>query len=488
MYFSTGWSVSEVGDIDVVAHEGRLHMFQLCLPSHDMVAHRVSDDGMHWTDAPNALHVGDPGACDDDQIWTMHVFPWEGRFYMLYTALSKAEDGRVQRTALAVSDDLMAWEKVAHNPVAAPDSRWYEADTSDSGRADWRDPFPWVEDGVIHGLISAHESKGPYNRRGCVAHIVSTDGEHWDVRPPFYTPRISTDFEVPAIVKLGERYYLIGHIVAPQIDVYRVADSLEGPWLRPANDMLLPPSNHAFSPVVWKGRTLLYNWIAAEFDWHPLDGGRHRGIAPPKEAVAGPDGELILKSYEPGWEAVSDGASEAVPARAFIEAGQTCGGTWTADADGLEGHSSPGMGFVRLGEEVSDFILECDVTLTGAVEFGIAFRSDETADQCTRVSMVPGRQSIELHRLVQRVNYNAIGRGHSTLQHCHCPLAPGSRASVRLVAWGPYVEASVNGRVWISSFTMTRRTGNLGLFVEDGSATFDRIHLTRLTPPPDFPV
>ena len=47
------------------------------------------------------------------------------------------------------------------------------------------------------------------------------------MRPPLYTPRISTDFEVPTIVKLDERYYLIGHICAPMVDVYRVADSYQ---------------------------------------------------------------------------------------------------------------------------------------------------------------------------------------------------------------------------------------------------------------------
>ena len=58
MYFSKGWSVSEIGDLDVVAHEGRLHMFHLCLPSHDTVAHLVSDDGMNWEEAPNAPRLG----------------------------------------------------------------------------------------------------------------------------------------------------------------------------------------------------------------------------------------------------------------------------------------------------------------------------------------------------------------------------------------------------------------------------------------------
>src|SRR5689334_7110729 len=143
MIFSKGWSTTEIGDMSAISHDGRLHLFHLCLPSHDIIAHKVSDDGMTWETLPNALHVGDPGSFDDDQLWTMHVFPWKGRFYMLYTAMSTASEeiGLLQRTGLATSDDLITWEKVAHNPVATPHAQWYEADTQDSGRADWRDPF-----------------------------------------------------------------------------------------------------------------------------------------------------------------------------------------------------------------------------------------------------------------------------------------------------------------------------------------------------------
>jgi hypothetical protein len=87
MYFSKGWLTTKVGDMCVIAHEDRLHLFHLCLPSHDIIAHLVSDDDMNWRPLPNALHVGDLGCC------------------------------------YAVSDDLIAWEKVEHNPAAAPARR-----------------------------------------------------------------------------------------------------------------------------------------------------------------------------------------------------------------------------------------------------------------------------------------------------------------------------------------------------------------------------
>lgn len=467
MYFSKGWFTTEIGDMDVIAHNGQLHMFHLCLPSHDIIAHVVSSDGMNWQPLPNALNVGDPGSFDDDQIWTMHTFKWQERFYMLYTAMCKAEDGRVQRTGLAVSDDLIRWEKVAHNPVAVPDARWYEADANDSGRADWRDPFAWIEGDTIHGLICAHENKGAYNRRGCVAHIVSKDVRHWEVLPPFYAPGISSDWEVPTMFKIGERYYLIGHIVAPPIDVYRVADSFNGPWQRPLNDVLLPAQNHAFTPVTWRGKTLLYNWIGADFDWHPYATGKSRGVAPPKEAVALPDGQLILKSFEEGWKKVSSGEAVQLP---------------DEELKCIYGFESR-----FLTSSYADFILEANVTLN-AHTVGVLWRSDETADECTRVALIPGRNRIELHKLTRKMNYNAIGRGHVTLQENCCDMKPQSTLPLKVIVWGPYIEVSVNDKVLLASFTMSRRAGQIGLFIEDGKATFEKVSLMPLQPPEGFQI
>jgi len=486
MHFTKGWIHSEIGDVDVIAHEGRLHLFHLCLPNHDVVAHLVTEDGITWEPLPNALRTGDPGDCDDDQIWTMHAFRFDGRFYMLYTALCSADEGRIQRTGLAVSDDLIRWEKAAHNPVAAPDPRWYEADANDSGRADWRDPFPWVEDGVIHGLICAHEKGGPYNRRGCVAHVTSTDALHWQVVEPLYTPRISTDFEVPTVLKLRGRYYLIGHIVAPPSDVWRVADRFAGPYRRPPDDLLLPRGNHAFCPVVWRDKTLLYHWIAAEFDWTGA-GVPGRGIAPPKEADALDDGTLVLRSFKSGWEALAAGPAESWGPREICDKAASCRGEWSGNSEAVIGACDPGMGLLNLPVEGADFVLETTVRCEDASVFGVVWRSDDTADQATRAALIPARRRIELHRIAPRAG-RQIGRGHVTLQDNHCALAPGVGASLRVVAYGPYVEVSVRGRVLLSYFTMSRRAGRIGLFVEDGRAAFDCVRLTRLRPPGRFPL
>jgi len=481
MLTTRGWSQIELGDPDVLAWEDRLHLFT---PTRSAVVvdHFVSDDGMHWEHLPNAITIGAPGEPDDDQIWTEHVFRWQDRFYMLYTCLSKKEDGRLQRTALAVSDDLVHWEKVAHNPIAAPDPRWYEADLASSGRADWRDPCPWIEDGVIHALICAHEKDGPLNRRGCIARISSRDALHWQVQPPFYTPRISTDFEVPFVFKLNGRYYLTGHICAPPIDVYRIADGLDGPWRRPMDDVLLPAPNHAFHGCTWRGKMMMFNWIQMEDDWTGI-GGTARIMAPPKTAEALPDGRLALRTFEAGWDAVAAGPWQAPSPEGIANTGNAYRGEWGSADDGLTGVSHPGMGIQFLGPEPSNFIFEAAICSSDAPEVGVVFRTDETADQCTRVSCLQGSHTVSLAKVTRRLNYNAIGRGYQALQSRFHAFAPGDPFRLRVTAYGPYVEVCVDDRVLLAALTMARRRGGLGVFVEDGTARFSDLRLRALRPP-----
>jgi beta-fructofuranosidase len=488
MYFGRGFAGSEIGDTNLIAHEGRLHLFHVTLPSHDVVSHLVSDDGVHWQQLPYALRVGDPGEFDDDQIWTMGTFAWQGKFYMLYTALKQSEDGAIQRTGLAVSDDLIRWEKVENNPVAAADARWYETGTSDSGREDWRDPFVFIEYETLHAIICAHEKTGPQNRRGCVGHFVSEDSLNWEVRSPFYTPRVSSDWEVPTLFKLGAKYFLLGHQCAPPQDVYRVADSLEGPWQRPTNDWILPSPCYIFTPVEWRGRTLLYHFIHTDFDWPETrrivgPSNCSRAIAPPKEAVATESGELILRSCRFIWDELatirSTPALKDAPQNAFS-------GDWKFNRQSLEANSQIGMGVAFLSEEYSDFVLEITMELGNAAEAGVLWRSDDEADAATFASLIPGRARIELQRVLKNppLEPKRFGRGFSTLQENHLPLKRGQSVRLRVVVWGPYIEISANDRVLLCHLTMSRRTGKIGFFTTDGSATFSDVTLQTLQPPP----
>ena len=90
------------------------------------VGHAVSTDLLAWTLLPDALRPGPVGSWDDLAIWTGSIICADGRWHMLYTGVSRAENGRVQRIGLATSTDLVNWEKHPANPLIEADPRWYE--------------------------------------------------------------------------------------------------------------------------------------------------------------------------------------------------------------------------------------------------------------------------------------------------------------------------------------------------------------------------
>ncbi len=483
IYIPSGWfSATELGDVEVIFHKGYFHIFHLNLPSHDVVSHIVSKDGFEWQPLPNAIHVGNPGEFDDDQIWTMGVFRYKKKFFMLYTGLSKLEEGLFQRVGLAISDDLVNWEKWSKNPVSIADKRWYESKIGPTG-VDWRDPFVFEENGVLHALVSARENKGPLSRRGCVAHLISQDGYNWKVCSPLHTPRISFDFEVPSLIKIGKKYYLTGHLPECGYSVYYIADKLEGPYRRPENNIILPPPNSAFRPCYWKGKILMFHWNRTIADWIP-NNPYIFALVPPKEVKIKEDGSLILSSFS-GWKSRIEKTS-FINFSSIINKVNINYGIWRTKNYRLEGICEPGMGTFLLPKSLANFIIEGEIEYKSAHNFGILFRSDKDSDEATFIFCKPDLNIVELVRIfhnpvyMPKKNIKLLTRGRNLVQSNYFSFQREKRYHLHLIVSGPYVEFSLDDKILLCALTMNKNSGQIGFFVEDGIAVFSNFKIHQL--------
>lgn len=178
----------------------RYHMFFLhaprSLPSSDdrhfsaRVGHAVSSDLTTWERVADALGPDDPPAFDDMATWTGSVVKGDdNKWYMFYTGASRAEDGLVQRIGLAISADLLCWERAG--PVLVADDRWYETlDRAVWPDQAWRDP--WVvrdpAGSSWHMLFTARSKDGSPDNRGVIGHATSDDLLRWEARQPLSAP------------------------------------------------------------------------------------------------------------------------------------------------------------------------------------------------------------------------------------------------------------------------------------------------------------
>lgn len=203
-------------------HDGRHHVFFLTAPTslgdpdrrhtNARIGHAVSDDLRRWELLPDALGPGPPGAWDDLATWTGNVLAAEGRWWMFYSGISAAHGPVVQRIGVACSDDLVTWERPATGPVMAPDPRWYETlDLAVWIEETCRDPWVFPDPGGDghHMLFTARARHGPPDGRGVIGHARSHDLLTWEAQPPVTEPGDFGHLEVPQLVSLGGRHYLI---------------------------------------------------------------------------------------------------------------------------------------------------------------------------------------------------------------------------------------------------------------------------------------
>src|SRR5688572_25097244 len=156
------------------------------------IGHAISTDLRSWRLLPDALAAADSPSWDDLAVWTgCTVSGPDGRWYMFYTGVSRAERGLVQRIGLAISDDLVTWHRHGSRPLVEADPVWYETlDPSVWYEQAWRDPWVFPDPGGDgwHMVLTARANVGAAAGRGVVGYATSRDLLHCTVRPLVSVP------------------------------------------------------------------------------------------------------------------------------------------------------------------------------------------------------------------------------------------------------------------------------------------------------------
>jgi len=280
-----------------------VHMFYLTEPmSGDgtpFVGHAISEDLLDWKRLAPALETGPPGAWDDLRICTGSVIKRNARYWLAYAATgthdsSPEEPWRFQRAGMAVSDDLISWQKLPENPMTQAGPPYYEEmSTGQRKMVHWRDPFLFDTGEVVYQFLCARRNEGELATRGTVAVTRSTDMRRWEVLAPLEHDRVSEEMEVPQVYLINGRWYLVfctlGRLLGPEfakrfaggpperINLCMVGDSPLGPFHIHGTGQIVqyPPNYHFYAAqlVNFKGAWYLLATIhdgASEWISDPL--------------------------------------------------------------------------------------------------------------------------------------------------------------------------------------------------------------------------
>lgn len=519
MYSDIGFEPRNIGDVDVVYHEGKFHLFHLVLPNHDFIAHAISEDGLNWHRVDNALFIGHPGEWDDDALWTMNVSKdpdRPGKWRMFYTGLSRSERGRVQRVGLAVSDDLYRWTKVDSGnypiDVGHGGCEFYEC-SLDEGRkwVSFRDPLFFCDGEMRCMLVSARVNEGPLIRRGCVARVEEVERDKWVFRPPLYHPRRYDDVEVPGLFKLGEHYFLVGSIREDVKVRYWYADSLEGPWRNYFDNVLLPQGNYAARTCVYprpgekmpasqdvcelegQGRLVFNFYFTGESPLASKWGQSRNLMPPPKRLSVHPDGRLMLQSFEGFGEQVRHElhAADLAPLEPLSGNPDVESGTSRSGLDFWFGTHAGFETFLLRGRH-RDFRLRGRMHMQGRGKCGMVFRLDEqtTSGYYLSLDLIKGLAQMRVWqaRPEQGGPNDGLGEhafGFKANQTANFLSNRQGPWDIELVLYGRYIEFSVDGYVRLTLVDDTFRAGRVGFYTETAQMRIDDLVMQHLRAPHD---
>ena len=484
MYTGRGFSEWGIGDVDVVFHEGRFHLFHLVLPNHAYIAHAVSDDGLHWTRVRNALFLGEPGEFDDDMLWTMHVSPdpdRPGGWRMFYTGLSRAERGRVQRVGLALSDDLVEWRRSPGGayPLAASGPH-YESGL-DEGRhwVSFRDPFFCRVNGERWLLAAGRVSNGPVIRRGCVAALREVERDRFEAMPPLHWPRLYDDVEVPNLFQLGGTWYLLGSIREDIKVHYWQSETPQGPYRNFSDNVLLPQGNYAARVCPVGDRLLVWSFF---FENDRRIEGMSNVLPPPKELQRAEDGQLVLRSYSGFDREVghSLGLDELTP---FEQPTQNRQARLEISGGCARLGCTSGVTVFLVRGRYESFRMRGRLTMEGKGKCGLVLRLNDEGDGYLL--------SLDIFKgLAQLRAWGASGSGDferafrcETLQAGFYVSDRTGRFDFELLAFGKYLELSLNGEVLLTLVDDSYSSGSVGFYTESALLRVEHLELQPMSCP-----
>lgn len=445
---------------------GRYHLFYL-LDWRDAANHgegtpwyQISTrDFVHFEEHGEMLARGTAEE-QDLYVFTGSVVEGPGAYHIFYTGHNHHLAPKpIQGVMHAVSNDLLHWRKVAGEIMFAP--------APDFEPNDWRDPFVFFnpEAGEYWMLLAARLTSGPSRRRGCTALCTSTDLTHWQVRPPLYAPGLYFTHECPDLFRIGDWWYLLfSEFSEGCLTRYRMARSLQGPWLTPADDAFDGRALYAAKTAGDGRRRYLFGWHATREGGKDYKGWQWGGNLVVHELWQRADGTLAVRPPESVLQAFSRevpfDVQPGVGACTLAEGGVTLAAAGT-------------FAGVLAGAMPARCAIEATVTpLAADGTCGLILRSSDDLEQGYYVRLDPA------HGLLTFDSWPRPGDVPYMLEVSRpLAMAPGQPVHLTVLVDGSVCEVYANGEVAMSVRMYDHPTGQWGLYAQQGEARFEGLSL-----------
>ncbi len=406
------------------------------------------------------------GAADEQDlfVFTGSVLEHDGRFYIFYTGHNHhfAEQGKnMEELCLAVSDDLVRWEKDPSFRIAAPEG--FEPE-------DFRDPFVFFngEAGQFWMLVAARRSTGGSpRRRGVTLLYTSDDLRSWKLTDaPLYAPDCFYMHECPDLFQMGDYWYLLfSEFSDKSCTRYRYSRSPSGSWTTPLNDTFDNRCLYAAKTAADdKGNRFLFGWNPIRNNDKDGESWQWGGTVVVHQLVQNDDGTLYVRcpdsvraqyKNEQRFPVLSSAGSVKITEESCLL------------------KSEDGYAAVNFGETgAANFKIEADIEVFGQTgDFGFSFIDNPERDTGYFVKFEP-----RFNRLCFN-HYIGFGdRQFLVESERYCPMTP-ERHRVLIVCEGSVIEVYVDDAVAMSARMYGYKACRFGIYAQDCRILFENLRL-----------
>lgn len=454
-YYSAGYT----GDLMPYYENGTFHLYFL----HDAI-NKPAGKGFHdiheftTTNLTSYQYKGQTipyGGQDeaDFGIGTGSMVKVGNTYYFYYTghndiAAFRANNPR-ESVLLATSTDMKTWTKQTSFKITAP-TGYYDYD--------FRDPhvFQNPDDGKYWMLVSTQSDPA---RKAVLLKFTTTDpaSGNWTPEGPLYTTTPEDSYlmmECADVFKMGSTWYLTfsENWSGSKGTHYRMASSINGPWVKPANDMLDGEYYYAAKTASDGNKRYAFGWAARKAPENDTGGKEWAGNLVAHELIQNTDGTLNVKA--------PDAISNLFTTSATAELNTTTG-TASQSNGSFSLNSASGdaiVDFKQIGKKAR-ITTQLKVGNTDGSS-GLYFKVGDAA--MYTIMFEPAQQRVAA--------YNSTGQEVTRI-----PLAitAGTAYNLELIADGSVCILYINGKTALSHRIYNREKLSWGLVAKGGSnATF----------------
>jgi sucrose-6-phosphate hydrolase SacC (GH32 family) len=457
----------------------------------DSIGHAVSYNLIDWKELPVALIPEEPGKPGDLTSWTGSTIEYDEKYYMFYTIRSSADGGKIQMIGLAVSKDLMNWEKYKGNPIITPDPRWYNTIDNKglNDIVDCRDLMV-VKHNSRPGFFGVYATRIPTGElpEGSVfAGAYSEDMVNWEQTPPVFQSAKDeySIVEMPDLFEFEGKWYLtwledtsygnreiLGDMFLTCGTIYAVSDKVEGPYIAPEDNILIASMGFngiSCRTVDFKGKKYVLYTMGERMNENEL---KHTMgvLALPKE-VRVVDGKLCACFAELINEKLGEVLIDLrkLPKKANFQNCHETPGQWVCEGNSVRGGVRTAWSRYTFEASGDNFIYSADIEVKSGVAAGLLIRQPDNKSGC--VALLDFKRQAILCCTVPRFQIMDMRK---------ISLVYGQKYNMKVIGNGKFIEVYIDEVLYLQFVSYFNSEGLFGLLLDRAEGSFERISAQSL--------